>query len=692
MKVVFAVAVASSSCLLAHAHSSSNARRLGGTPHFKTSGASSAGPVDFKMKSRVFVPYGNGDGYAFGMGAAEKSAYDDLEKYSYSVSEQGYVNVVDWSDSSKPTVQKSLAIDLEGFKLTDVNICPGKKLLFVGHGAKDTVSNGRVRVYSTAQRGTTVKATTFLREIETGPLPDMISPNNDCTMLAAACEAEGAVIDGELIDPEGSVTLVRKFDTDTPEVMHVKFGSRLGTDEELIAKGVHLPLPLKAMVYWDEHSSIADKLNFTKARASYSPAMNLEPEYLGWSYDSSKVYVNLQESNAIVTVTVPSGAWASQSDFTLRIDALGLKDWSSAGPTQGIDLIKDNTCALKHFPGFSTLRQADTIQVVNIDNVDYILAACEGDDKEYGDYAEKFKFSKLVKADNTATQKGMTVSVEVQLDATSQRDLGADPSRTVTVGSATIDYSNPAAPEIKAIVGFGGRGISIFKDAGDKLELTWDSNSELEMKVCEYFPWAHNSIQDEEFAPVNGGLYNSSDDDLKEVLRDMNDPAKDGCADAGDGKPGACPLNMTIDSRSPKDGPAPESMAAGEACGRLLLVTATEKSGVAFVYDITTVTKPKLLFVKHLTPISKTKSAGVAYATRELGDIDTEGVIFVDAAHSPSGSAGVFFGGAWSGTMSFWEFECSATTKAAGPVASSSTSNVVCKTFRVMLAGMLFLA
>mmetsp|Transcript_32237 Transcript_32237/g.58937 ORF Transcript_32237/g.58937 Transcript_32237/m.58937 type:complete len:199 (-) Transcript_32237:85-681(-) len=140
----------------------------------------------------------------------------------------------------------------------------------------------------------------------------------------------------------------------------------------------------------------------------------------------------------------------------------------------------------------------------------------------------------------------------------------------------------------------------------------------------------------------------------------MNDPDEDGCADGGDGNPGACPLGETVDERSLKDGAGTEAVVAGVACGRLLAVTATEKQSTAFVYDVTDPSAPELLFVQHLSAASQTKNPGVAYADGTLGEIDAEAMIFLDACHSPSGKAGVMFGGAWSGTMSFWEFECPA--------------------------------
>merc|ERR1712032_1338628 len=188
-----------------------------------------------------------------------------------------------------------------------------------------------------------------------------------------------------------------------------------------------------------------------------------------------------------------------------------------------------------------------------------------------------------------------------------------DSKHRVTVGSAAIDYSNPQAPVIRNIVGFGGRSISIYRPTNTGIELVWDSQSQIEAEACKHFPWAHNGCQDEEYSPVNGAFYNSSDADVREAIEEMNDPNEDGCADGGDGMPGACPLGQTIDSRSPKDGAAPETVVAGVACGRLMAVTATEKQSTVFAYDLSSITSPKLKFVNHLSPASEKKNPAVAY-------------------------------------------------------------------------------
>jgi hypothetical protein len=602
------------------------------------------------MVSRTYVPHGLGEGYAFGMGAAEQIAYDHTQGYVYTVSEQGFVNVIDMNDPGAPTVLTSMAIDFSGATLTDIEICPQHNAMFIAAGASDTVSNGQVHAYTTVQRASP-SAPTLLQSVTVGPLPDMIAPNGDCTKIAVANEGEGDYTSSGLVDPEGSVdilTVAVSGSTVTMTAERVALGSY--TDAELISMNVHLPLPLNAMEYWDDYSNWASDLDFSAARASYSPRMNLEPEGLAWSADYSKLYVNLQENNAIAIINVGAGT----SPTFDGIYSLGMKDHS----TIGIDIVKDDACTLSTYQDFQSLRMPDSIQAVDVDGVTYVLTANEGDDKEYGDFEEKQKLKDVVNSDGSPSSDFSTMNITASAQAAATAIRSASSKMRITVGSSAIDYSIPASPVIQHVVAMGGRGISIFRDTGSGLELTWDSGSDFEQELCAAYPNSHNAIQDEEFASVNGVLYNMSGSSLRETIEEMNDPSEDGCSDCGDGSPGACPLGGTVDERSPKDGAGTEAIVAGIACGSLVAVTATEKSGVAFVWDISTISAPSLLFVSHLSPMSETKSPGLAYASRELGEIDPESMIFLEAAESPSGNAGVLFGGAWSGTVSFWEFVC----------------------------------
>ena len=242
---------------------------------------------------------------------------------------------------------------------------------------------------------------------------------------------------------------------------------------------------------------------------------------------------------------------------------------------------------------------------------------------------------------------------------------------------------NTTNPTFKATVGFGGRGTSIWK-ASD-MSLVWDSKSDFEKQQCANYPWAHNGVADEEFASIRevheGALFASEKagqvsatppyqaitagwTSLQETLWEINDPSEDGCqpgphVTAGPGCDStycACPLGQTKDERSLKDGAGPEAIVVGEACGRLLMVTATEKQGTAFVYDVTDPSSPNLLFVQHLSPASEKKNPSVAYNDGTLGEVDPESITFLSAADSPTGNAGVLFAGAWSGTLSIYEF------------------------------------
>ena len=623
-------------------------RQLGGTPSLDTSGTYDV-PSDFTMVSRVFIPYNTqATSLAFGMGAAEQIAYDHIQKYAYAVSEQGVLNVIDWNDPSNPTVQSNLAYDFQGAKLTDIEICAEKEVIFVGAGAATKTDNGHVHILTTVKRSSPT-APVSSGVLEAGPLPDMILPNSACTKLAVGNEGE-AIYKNGLTDPPGSAMIFESSDWSNVAnvVKHtVTFDSY--TDSQLIQNGVHLPLSLDAMVYWDDHSSVASSVDFASARSSYNAAGNLEPEYLAWSGDDSTLFVNLQENNAIAIIDVPS----SGSPSLTKITGLGLKDHGSVA----IDLKKDKACTLATYPGLKSLRLPDSIQAVEVDGKTYILTANEGDDVGYGDWEEKLKLKDVVDSDGTPDTDMLHMTITTAAASAAQAVHAATDGLRITIGSSAVDYSNSSAPEIQHIVAFGGRGISIYEHTAGDLSLTWDSGSAFETEQCANFPWAHNGIQDEEFSPVNGTLW-TLDTGIRETLEEMATE----CTDGGDGNPGACPLGQTVDERSEKDGPAPEAIVAGKACGSLLAVTATEKQSSLFVYDISTITSPNLLFVKHLSPASETKNPGVAYADRSIGEIDPEAMIFLDAEHSPSGKAGVMFAGAWSGTMSFWEFQCPTTT------------------------------
>ena len=362
----------------------------------------------------------------------------------------------------------------------------------------------------------------------------------------------------------------------------------------------------------------------------------------------------------------------------------GLKDWS----TTPIDIVDDDECVLNTQEGLYSLRSADSIASITVDGEDYIITANEGDDVDYGDFEERLK-GKTIFVGTTLGFPGMTADTAIfsdssitqgtsrffnkQCDDTNAETPFCSGSMRFTVGSAMIDYSDYETPNIYRLTAIGGRGVSIFHVTTTGLELVWDSADDLEKEGCAAFPWAHNSIEDEEFAPVNGALYNSLavDDSLRTTIEEVNDPTVDGCEDGGDGNPGACPLGLLVDERSLKDGPAAEAVVVGQACDATFMVTASEKNSIGFLYDISVMTKPTLEKVFHLSPASETLNPGLAYESRTLGEIDSETIQFLSESDSPTGKAAVIFSGAWSGTVSLWEFDCGAT--AAPPTTSAAS-------------------
>jgi len=238
----------------------------------------------------------------------------------------------------------------------------------------------------------------------------------------------------------------------------------------------------------------------------------------------------------------------------------------------------------------------------------------------------------------------------------------------IGVGSNAIDYeSDPTRPIFQRMVLHGGRGWSIFElpeDPSDMVKLVYDSADTVERGGCEKFPFQHNAYQNWESAPAdnlgNNTLYLSLEDgdEDKETLEAWNDPNRLGCLDQGDGNPGACPLPKFVDDGTDSFGSSIESAGIGFACGRLVAAVATERSSLALLYDITEINSPTVVEIFNLSPVSETKSPGLAYNDGTIGDIVTRSITFLNAAESPTGKPSLMFVGVHSGTISYYEIKC----------------------------------
>lgn len=241
------------------------------------------------------------------------------------------------------------------------------------------------------------------------------------------------------------------------------------------------------------------------------------------------------------------------------------------------------------------------------------------------------------------------------------------PRTNFDLGSNAIDYeSDVTNPIFHRMVLGGGRGWSLFElpeKPSQLLRLVYDSADTVEKLGCERYPWAHNTVMDEESAPAanypNNTYYTYvASESKREAIDAMNDPLQDGCADQGDGTPGACPLSNFVDSESRKRGVEIGAAVIGYACGRLISVVVGEGNAVSVLYDISELNNPTVFDVIHLNPSGENMSPGLAYNRGELGEVDIVKMEFLMAHDSPTGKAGLIYIGKSSNTMSFWEFQC----------------------------------
>jgi hypothetical protein len=151
---------------------------------------------------------------------------------------------------------------------------------------------------------------------------------------------------------------------------------------------------------------------------------------------------------------------------------------------------------------------------------------------------------------------------------------------------------------VDRIAAFGGRSFSIWDAAGN---LVFDSGDALERITAELLPDGFNSSGE----------------------------------------------NDSFDSRSDDKGPEPEALALGEIDGRTYAFVGLERIGGVMVWEITDPRAP--VFVQYAN------NRDFTVATEEAGDLAPEGIVFVPAAESPTGSPLLIVANEFSGTTTMWE-------------------------------------
>jgi len=359
----------------------------------------------------------------------ESNSINSIEKVaSYETSVDGGSEIVAFDkDSNKvyTTNGETNSLDISmlaynaGTQTTSLTKINSIDLSVYGDGVNSVaVSNGKVAVAvkkvdladsSKQLKGAVIvfdTAGTHLKTIEAGYLPDMVTFNEDGTKIVVANEGEPN--SDYSYDPAGSVGVI--------DVANNYFYTDIGFD------GVSIP---SEVVLKD----------------GVDASLDLEPEYI--TVSGTKAYVTLQENNALAIVDISTKSIDS-------VVSLGFKDHSLA--QNSIDIEEEGETLLKTYPALYGMYQPDSISSYKVGTKTYLVTANEGDGREYGDYENETKISKL----------NLDSSIASAYD--NENDLKVNNELGKTGDTYTKLYT------------FGARSFSIWDEMGT---LVFDSKNEL---------------------------------------------------------------------------------------------------------------------------------------------------------------------------------------------------------------------
>lgn len=276
-----------------------------------------------------------------------------------------------------------------------------------------------------------------------------------------------------------------------------------------------------------------------------------------------------------------------------RVYGLGYKDESL--PAQAIDASdKDDAVNIRPWPVLG-MYMPDGIASYTVGGRTYLLTPNEGDSKDWEGFSEEVRVEDLKDqyALNADLFEGLT---QAQIDEMVTSGLFDEDQ----LGRLHTTVSAPKNSEGKyeAVYAYGGRSFSIW--SADDLSLVYDSGSDFERIVAREMPDFFNTDNDE-----NG-----------------------------------------FDARSDDKGPEPEAVVTGEVNGSHYAFVGLERTSGVMVYDIDDPAAP----------------AFVTYAnTRDFGtdvpggDLAPEGLKFVPAEESPTGTPLLLAAHEVSGTVAVFE-------------------------------------
>ncbi|MFA0235446.1 choice-of-anchor I family protein [Vibrio sp. 10N.222.55.C7] len=455
----------------------------------------------------------------FDTSAAEIVSYDSCTDKLYVVNAQAKkVDVLSMNTDSSPSSEGSIdlqsAAAASGIDIGAANsVSTHQGLVAVAIENADKQQNGIIALYlsDTLELITTYTA---------GALPDMVSFSKDGRYIASANEGEPNA--DYSIDPEGSVTLV-----------DLTNGPLQATVTQIDFKAFNQGQP--------RHAELTDKVRISAPNATV--AQDLEPEYLTFA-DNGKLYVALQENNALAAIDVASA----------HVDAilgLGGKPWDNAKLDASN---KDkNIGNLQSYAMLEGLYMPDSITSYSVDGNTYIVTANEGDGREYGiKTTQEMCDEKGFEWDGDDYQGTENYTIEkdfciAYVDEVRGKKLDIDANHPLA--SALKDNKQLARLKVikpqetlvadQKVQAFGSRSFSIWDESG---ELVFDSGDDFARIVLEQDPANFNSTNDN---------------------------------------------NQSGDDRSDDKGVEPEAIEVAEINGKHYAFIGLERQGGIMVYDVT---------------------------------------------------------------------------------------------------------
>lgn len=278
----------------------------------------------------------------------EVVAYDSASKRLFTTSAiAGFLDVIDFSD---PKALKTI-------KSIDMNPYGGVTSVAVKNGVVAVASPNAVEQLN----GSVVffdKDGNFLKQLQVGALPDMITFTPDGSKVLTANEGQPNV--DYTVDPEGTVSIIDMTagaaNLSQTDVTTVDFTALNAIEGVYLAKGIR------------------------KLKTTSTLSQDFEPEYITVSSNSETAWVTIQENNAIAEIDL-------RSKTLTDVWAMGMKDYSLPG--NGLDASDNNNqIVIANWP-VKAFFIPDAMATYKVNGTNYLITANEGDEKEYNGLNER---------------------------------------------------------------------------------------------------------------------------------------------------------------------------------------------------------------------------------------------------------------------------------------------------------------